>query len=177
MSTRHQNKGHHPVYPGKTSTLQIGGLMLTFQTEVGGDPLAITTIVVSKGRTLRTFSEALAKLQLADPERPIAALVEQAHQSVVHRLKLPQSPASAAPSIRQGAAIQTPSVPVTPDPPVEQRAPESTGQATSLLVVRAIEAFDRLDHQTALNLLEAAQSLLPRDARLRRSIARLRELV
>ncbi len=169
MSTRHQDRSRHPVYPGKTSTLQVGGLKLTFQTEVSGDPLAITTIVVSKGRTLRTFSESLAELQRADPRRPVAGLVEQAHRRVVDRLKLPQGPAQASQT-----ASKSPSMP-TSSP--EQNAPGSTGQAASLLVVRAIEAFDRLDHQTALNLLEAAESLLPGDARLRRSIARLRDLV
>ncbi|HGG58132.1 MAG TPA: hypothetical protein ENK31_10085 [Nannocystis exedens] len=177
MNLRHKERAPHAVYPGKTSTLEIGGLKLTFQTEVSGDPLMITTIVVRKGRTLRTFSQSLTKLQNAEPGRSVASLVEQAHQRVVHRLKLPQEPSKKTPT-----ANSTPPQTAGPSPTktaqsTQQGAPGSAGQAASLLVIRAVEAFDRLDHQTALNLLEAAESLIPEDPRLRRSIGRLRDLV
>ena len=178
MNLRHnEKKGPHPVYPGKTSTLEIGGLKLTFQTEVGGDPLMITTIVVRRGRTLRTFSQSLTELQNAEPGRSVASLVEQAHQRVVHRLKLPQDPTHQTPTANSRTPQTASPSPTKTARSAQQGAPGSTGQAASLLVVRAVEAFDRLDHQTALNLLEAAESLIPEDPRLRRSIGRLRDLV
>lgn len=187
--------------------------MLTLQTEVGGDPLTVTTIVVNRGRTVKVFRDLVTELQETDPGLLLTDFVTRAHQRVVGRLKVPTRLSSATPPPENAptqptnerkaiaraedttaakgpsdadAAINTINTINTIDT-IDRRkvrdakdakdAEEAAGEAASLLVIKAVEAFDRLDHRAALNLLEAALSMLPGDPRIQRSIARLRELV
>ncbi|MCA9659798.1 MAG: hypothetical protein KC486_15755 [Myxococcales bacterium] len=159
--------GQH-VYPGKTSTRRVGNSLLTFQTELRGDPPTVVTIVVLRGRTLRTFTQALAELEARRPGAPLVRLVDEAHERVVARLNLQVKGAARA------AASDTATATLLDETADESASP---GERASELVLLAVEAVDKLEYQGALDLLETALECAPGDPRLERSIARLRELV
>jgi hypothetical protein len=152
-----------------TSAISVGSTMLTFQTEIRGAPPDIVTIVVNKGRTLKVFRRPLSELQAQYPDAPMSRLAERSHAEVIGRLKLGrrqkvEAPASSPASSPAPAAV-------------EREAPKTAGQAVSLLFLMAVEAYDKLDHQAAMNLLEAAHALAPADARISRSMERLRPML
>jgi len=174
------------IYPGKTSTVAIGGTMLTLQTEIGGDPLTVTTIVVNRGRTVKVFRELVAELEKEYPGLPLTDHVTRAHQQVAARLKPPLrlSPGTLASAAlaSERLASATPVEPINEAEAADSAAKDSAakdaaGEAASLLLIKAVDAFDKLDHSAALNLLEAALVMLPDDPRILRSIANLRALV